>query len=337
MYWNYAATALVGHWFSNERDTSIPGEFRKKYFLKIENPDEFTLEGLANDIADRSYEDWNSIQEKYEDSDYGKTRSAARNYVGRIRRYKTDGLIIDDEELKGISYVVLNSNQAKSADIITYDESGNIIPLSKRFKSWKNDIRYSITVDGRQVDHLGDVMDMAQHRRFMSEIDTKPKRKFAKAADGDVIVPVDNLLVYTDFKKSDPGISKIISVTTKDPYDIDGAFGIVQDLTKGGYDDEYVWKVLDRVYPEGTVARYDNYDFGEIERYDRQAERGKIRSDAYHAEQEQKRRGFSVDAEGNVVNEDIRRQIGIDDIETYDTTTDRVLLQNVAPILEKGA
>ena len=42
-------------------------------------------------------------------------------------------------------YIVFDSSQIKSADPITYDDSGNIIPLSERFNSSEKDIRYSIS------------------------------------------------------------------------------------------------------------------------------------------------------------------------------------------------
>lgn len=44
---------------------------------------------------------------------------------------------------RSLSYVIRKSNQIKSADIITYDDSGNVIPLSQRFNTQNNDIRYS--------------------------------------------------------------------------------------------------------------------------------------------------------------------------------------------------
>ena len=43
--------------------------------------------------------------------------------------------------------VFFDSNQLKSADAITYDNKGNIIPLSERFNAKNNDIRYSINRD----------------------------------------------------------------------------------------------------------------------------------------------------------------------------------------------
>lgn len=44
---------------------------------------------------------------------------------------------------RGLSYVIRKSAQIKSADPITYDDDGNVIPISKRFDTEKNDIRYS--------------------------------------------------------------------------------------------------------------------------------------------------------------------------------------------------
>ena len=44
---------------------------------------------------------------------------------------------------RGLSYVIRNANQIKSADVITYDDNGKVIPLSERFNSQNNDIRYS--------------------------------------------------------------------------------------------------------------------------------------------------------------------------------------------------
>ena len=63
-----------------------------------------------------------------------------------------DGIIDDtvSEKFKNMGldedtthYIVFNPNQIKSAETITRDEDGNVIPLSKRFKEEEDDIRYS--------------------------------------------------------------------------------------------------------------------------------------------------------------------------------------------------
>ena len=45
-------------------------------------------------------------------------------------------------------FVALTSNQFKSAEPITYDDSGNVIPLSQRFNAENEDIRYSLSRKG---------------------------------------------------------------------------------------------------------------------------------------------------------------------------------------------
>lgn len=55
-------------------------------------------------------------------------------------------------------YLAFNSEQVKSADPVTYDDEGNVIPLSQRFNAENEDIRYS-----RDLDIEGD-----------SAVETKP-------------------------------------------------------------------------------------------------------------------------------------------------------------------
>jgi hypothetical protein len=57
---------------------------------------------------------------------------------------QSDGTV----RVKGASVVVWKPHQIKSADPITRNEAGNVIPLSQRFNSESNDIRFSI----REVD-----------------------------------------------------------------------------------------------------------------------------------------------------------------------------------------
>ena len=52
--------------------------------------------------------------------------------------------VVDGPPTKQDVYVVFNPNQIKSADPVTYDDAGNIIPLSERFNPEKEDIRYSL-------------------------------------------------------------------------------------------------------------------------------------------------------------------------------------------------
>lgn len=52
-------------------------------------------------------------------------------------KFKNMGLTEDS-----VHYIAFNSEQIKSADPVTYDDDGNVIPLSQRFNTKKSDIRY---------------------------------------------------------------------------------------------------------------------------------------------------------------------------------------------------
>ncbi len=77
------------------------------------------------------------------------------NYAGRkaredLERMGYDGVNNEDEE-----YIAFNSNQIKSADAVTYDDAGKVIPLSQRFDSGDEDIRYSVD-EGYSLKHYSD-------------------------------------------------------------------------------------------------------------------------------------------------------------------------------------
>ncbi|MBQ6536158.1 MAG: hypothetical protein IJI40_05215, partial [Firmicutes bacterium] len=58
------------------------------------------------------------------------------------------GDLVDGEPVsRGPSYILRKSNQVKSAEPVTYDDDGEIIPLSQRFDLSKEDIRFSLNDD----------------------------------------------------------------------------------------------------------------------------------------------------------------------------------------------
>lgn len=81
-------------------------------------------------------------------SNYTNTRGLAKyakdaGYNGvKITNLKDSGGAISYTAPSDV-YIFFNSSQMKSADPVTYDDDGNVIPLSERFKAENNDIRYS--------------------------------------------------------------------------------------------------------------------------------------------------------------------------------------------------
>lgn len=137
------------HWFStnletaegygrNYRSDAKPKRVIDAY-LKIENPMAIDAKG----------ESWSTVM-----------RDVANAYDSG----KHDGVVISniedefnverDAPVKLTTTVaVFNPNQVKVADAVTYDDNGNVIPLSERFNPTSNDIRFSIA-PAAQVDAL---------------------------------------------------------------------------------------------------------------------------------------------------------------------------------------
>ena len=99
------------------------GENVGKYYLNITNPaDEATAYRALN-----MFKGQNNAGVK------------AREY---LERHGYDGVDNEYDE-----FIAFNAEQIKSADLVTYDDAGNIIPLSERFNLQRDDIRYSLGTD----------------------------------------------------------------------------------------------------------------------------------------------------------------------------------------------
>lgn len=79
-------------------------------------------------------------EEKYTDS---LIYAAEHEYDGVIFKNVYDGVLRGKREMDTV-YAVFNPTQIKSADPVTRDAKGNIIPLSERFNPEQADIRYSV-------------------------------------------------------------------------------------------------------------------------------------------------------------------------------------------------
>lgn len=146
--WAVGATSNLGFWFNDsdlKNEMGTQGETLKSY-LNIENAWHGTLDDVIETIRSFSTNEELS-EEKYYNNDYSQLKEYAQNFVDELTANGYDGMILHDTEFGGFSYVAFNSNQIKSADAITYDNDGEVIPLSERFNSNQEDIRYSLDED----------------------------------------------------------------------------------------------------------------------------------------------------------------------------------------------
>lgn len=154
-------------------DRNMKGRVLEVY-LRVKKPllvdKAFCLrEGLGNPFRD---DDAIGVWDAY--LEFFKDEAAAR---------KADGIILDDGMSK--MTVVFDGEQIKSADPVTYDNAGNVIPISKRFKPYNRDMRYALP----ETDSEGNALSAGQREYF---------------ADSKVLDENGNLLlVYHGTRKAD--------------------------------------------------------------------------------------------------------------------------------------
>ncbi len=135
-------------------------------YLKIEKPlivdESFCLkEGLGNPFRD---DDAIGVWDAY--SEFFKEEAETR---------KVDGIILDDGMSK--MTVVFDPEQIKSADPVTYDNNGNVIPLSERFNIANKDIRYSDRDDVSVYETTGELERLRkENEKFKADIERLKER-----------------------------------------------------------------------------------------------------------------------------------------------------------------
>jgi len=138
--------AIRDTWISNYVDT---------YSVSIET----AYREVAKSILDMNSSDMDVVQEVM-------VGMAIRDYADAMQFYKNsltpitgfDGIWTQWEDADGKkSNIILafDSSQLKQADHVTYDDNGNVIPLSERFNTENQDIRYSLSDEGEQVAPVG--------------------------------------------------------------------------------------------------------------------------------------------------------------------------------------
>ena len=98
------------------------------------------IEGAWSDLSGQGY----YLQDALDNSPLGKALIVSPKEVSEkvIKEGGYDGYRFSDTEMGGTTWVVFDASQIKSADHVTRDEAGNVIPLSRRFNPASDDIRY---------------------------------------------------------------------------------------------------------------------------------------------------------------------------------------------------
>lgn len=227
----------VGHFFNDDVDNAGGyGSFLYSVYLKTNKP-------LVIDCNGQNYA--SIVFDGKEMDTYEWAKYAKRNgYDGIIFKNISDGVGYDDLSRLTTDYVVFNSNQIKSADSVTYDDNGNVIPLSERFNEAKSDIRYQARSSNSDYDFskeltktdYSDLTTLDDRERTVynkrgwtcrlfskedrillgekfNELDNKITRKTDNVLeDGSKIVEVNNKIVLISGTFSEPEINCVLAI-----------------------------------------------------------------------------------------------------------------------------
>lgn len=136
-------------------------------FLNIENPLFISLRNGGNEGAMYFHE----LMEKHFTDDIYEYATRTDELMSVAQERLTadviakgyDGIIVEYTNSIDTEYVAFEPNQIKSADPVTYDDAGNVIPLSERFNPEKEDVRYSIRLPKEEYAKLSSEIMTRQH------------------------------------------------------------------------------------------------------------------------------------------------------------------------------
>ena len=150
------------------------------------------------------------------------------------------------------------------------------------FTDKSNDVQFA---DRAKVGNLSDKLLPSEWKLFTRLVaEYNAGNKFQIASNGDIIIPVNNKLVYTDANIENPGISKVIEFYSEYETEVDVARRKIYEAEKRNESTlEDAYKIIESYYGHGFVNEYTVRNSKKNGRFDRRTERGKSKSDAYHA------------------------------------------------------
>ena len=212
-----------------------------KLYVKFENP------FIVNEHVWTSVPYYDSIPTPtaMKKAGYAANTVATEEIAQYARSVGYDGVVIEGiregYDTQTDDYIAFFPEQIKSADPVTYDDNGNVIPLSERFNSANEDIRYSL--------RDGNLLSAQEYARVQSAwVDyTVRGYKFFKRNNDGIIIDLDSVIVYTD----DEGTPEyVLEVGTDDRWSNNDVYNMVIEMEKEGVSHEMQHRILKSCFGE---------------------------------------------------------------------------------------
>lgn len=171
---------------------------------------------VANTFLQQNSSDMDIVQEvmfAMAIRDYGTAMEFYRTSLTPITGF--DGFATQWEQADGKKsniYLAFDSSQLKSADAVTKDDAGNVIPLSERFNTDKKDIRYSLS----EADTIDDAISSIYNYDTAVKDDGSPLARVVVDSNVDHFVSLLEKGYYDDVVKT---IAKHTGKTEREVWD----------------------------------------------------------------------------------------------------------------------
>ena len=147
-------------------------------YLKLDNPWWGNAHNNVSEVADEIGVDSSALTTRKvgkRSTVVAPLESYARTFSAHLAEHGYDSVVIQygayDYEV-----CVFDNRRIKSADPVTYDDNGNVIPLTERFRSTDSDIRHSrktVTATPPEVDHLTPMQKQTVANHTRAKVYTK--------------------------------------------------------------------------------------------------------------------------------------------------------------------
>ena len=177
-----------------------------------------------------------------------------------------------DEAYTGTVLFELSKNRVKSADPVTYDDNGDIIPLSQRFNAENNDIRYSVgNMDDARTENTDaywtvqqGILTNKEFADFQAKIgEIHIGNFYPHTTDGIYILDIGDSLVYTNGDYDNPNILSVVEIVANKVSDRNEARNYLIDGGKmGDYrSSRQQANTVNNFYPNASAIVYSVEDF----------------------------------------------------------------------------
>lgn len=179
----------------------------------------------------------------------------------------------DMSELNGWKQMEAMKNDHESLQNIYESLTGALAKTNGQDS--QDNLKYSLWEDDATVDNAGSLLTEKQWAKFYSmvgEIKGGKSAQFEKTKDGKYILAIEDKLIYTDGKHSNPSVEKVVEISLDSETHVDFARQIIYRVERGNTSYDLARTIFEDLYKDGDAVRSYSIVHGANARQDRRGE-----------------------------------------------------------------